>query len=389
MRFDKLIFGLLLICPFAHAAPYIPASGSQVLEKLPSRNDPTQQASSRLRAQLSQNPDNLSVATRLARLYINTSRIDGDPRYLGHAQAALRPWWDLPRPPKEVLILRATILQSNHQFQQALADLDTVLESDRDNGQAWLTRATVMTVLGNYDEAGKSCARLFRLAADLVTQTCLANVGSLSGKASDSYLALSRALDSHPDTDAGVRIWAFTLLGEIAARLGDDVAAENHFREAMSLASPDGYLLGAYSDFLLDRDRPSEVAALLKSKGRNDALLLRYAIALKAQRSSLTDEQTEILRQRFAAASMRGDTIHQREQSRFELHLLGDPKAALQTAQRNWQVQKEPADLRVLLESAVAAKDKTAITQVMEWMQKTRLEDRTLKALLEKAKEKA
>ncbi len=23
----------------------------------------------------------------------------GDPRYVGYAQAALKPWWDLPEPP--------------------------------------------------------------------------------------------------------------------------------------------------------------------------------------------------------------------------------------------------------------------------------------------------
>jgi tetratricopeptide (TPR) repeat protein len=369
----------------AHAAPYIPSSDNQVLEKLPARADPAQQKLARLRSQLSRTPGSLPVASELARLYIEAARVDGDPRYLGYAQAVLHPWWSQPEPPKQVLVLRATIFQGTHQFQKALADLDAVLKSDRANGQAWLTRATVMTVLGEYDQARASCARLYRLAAELVTQACLANVGSLSGDAAKSYQALSRTLEKYPDTDPGLRIWTLTLLGEMAARLGPDSAAEKHFREAIALAPPDGYLLGAYSDFLLDRKRSGEVVRLLETKGRNDALLLRYALALKAQQSPLAAQQIEILRQRFAAAAMRGDTVHQREQSRFELHLLGDPKAALDTARRNWQVQKEPADLRVLVEAASAANDKVAMGLVREWMRKTRYEDKTLATQLEKA----
>ncbi|MEO8406926.1 MAG: hypothetical protein ABI476_00670 [Oxalobacteraceae bacterium] len=373
----------------AYASPYIPSDGKQILERLPSRNDPVQQAFVRLRAKLAQNPQDLAVATQLARRYISTSRIDGDPRYLGYAQAVLRPWWNLEHPPQEVLLQRAIILQSIHQFPHALADLDTVLNTDPENGQAWLIRATVLTVLGDYPQAKASCARLYRLTYDLVVQTCVANIGSLDGNLRSSYATLSHGLTLYPNLDAGLRIWVMTLLGEMAARLGEPQQAEAHFRSAMALDTPDGYLLGAYSDFLLNQSRPGEVIELLKSRTRNDALLLRYALALKAQKSSSAGERIESLRQRFAAATMRGDTVHQRERARFELHLLGNAQEALQTAIKNWEVQKEPADLRILLESAVAANDKQAMTLAVEWVGKTHFEDRTLRELLQTAKGKA
>jgi Tfp pilus assembly protein PilF len=389
MSLARTLFRALLLfaaCCAAHATPYIPTSGSQVLEHLPRRSDPTQQAFARLRAQLARDPGNLATAAQLARLYISASRVDGDPRYLGYAQAVLHPWWNLAQPPEQLLVLRATILQSTHQFPKALADLDKVLRADRGNGQAWLTRATVLTVLGKYDQAKASCERLYPLAPGLITQTCLSNVGSLNGDAPNSYRALSQALEGNPQADTGIRTWILTLLAEMAGRLGDDQAAEAHYREAMALAPPDGYLLGAYADFLLDHGRPTEVIDMLQSKTRNDALLLRYALALKARQSPQAAQQIDSLRQRFAAAAMRGDTVHQREQSRFELHLLNDPKAALATAQRNWQVQKEPADLRVLLEAATAARDDAALTQVRDWIRQTHYEDRALTALLGHAK---
>src|ERR1700750_758120 len=96
----------LLLCAAAYAAPYIPSSGSQVLEHLPTRADPTQRALADLRARLKAEPGNVAVAVELARRYVTVARNDADPRYLGYAQAALAPWWAQPKPPPDVLVLR-------------------------------------------------------------------------------------------------------------------------------------------------------------------------------------------------------------------------------------------------------------------------------------------
>jgi tetratricopeptide (TPR) repeat protein len=387
----QLFFLLLTVAGWcaANASPYVPSDGKLVLETLPSRNDPVQQTFSRLRAKLAQDPQSLVVAEKLARLYISASRIDGDPRYLGYAQAVLRPWWNLEHPPIEVLLQRATILQSIHQFPNALADLDLILRTDPDNGQALLTRATVLTVLSDYPRAIASCAQLNGLTHDLVVQACVNNIGSLNGALRKSYETLANALTLYPNLDTSVRVWIMTMVGEMAVRLGESEAAEAYFRKAMMLDTPDGYLLGAYSDFLLNEHRPGEVVGLLKSKTRNDALLLRYALALQAEKTPTVEKSIESLRQRFAAATMRGDTVHQREQARFELHLLGDAKKAVQIAVKNWEVQKEPGDLRILLESAVAANDKKAMGLAVQWISKTHFEDRTMDELLQTAREKA
>jgi Tfp pilus assembly protein PilF len=171
-----------------------------------------------------------------------------------------------------------------------------------------------------------------------------------------------------------------TLLAETEARAGDYDAADRHFRQARAIAEGDSYLLAAYADFLLDRDRAREVVALLKDKGRNDGLLLRHAIALKRLGDPAT-QQIDDLRARFAAATLRGDASHQREQARFALQLLGDPGQALALAQRNWAEQKEPADARILLEAALALDDAGAARPVLAWLRQTNLEDRALETL--------
>lgn len=359
---------LLLTAGIAPAAPYIPSDGKQVLERLPSRNDPAQAEFKRKRAALSKHPNNLALATDVARQYIQRSRNEGDPRYLGYAQAALRPWWSMARPPVAVLVLRATLLQSTHRFDLALLDLDRVLQQDPDNGQAWITRATILQVQGRYAEAMQSCRQLSRLASHLITLACAANVASLHGQAEDSYAQLRDALRDSGDTDAGIQVWILTLLAEMAQRKGDTAAAEMHFSKAIGLGQPDTYLLGAYADFLLDQQRYGEVVELLNNQTRVDALLLRYALALQAQSPATAAASIEQLQQRFEAARLRGDSIHDREQARFELHLLNNAQAALKTAQANWQVQKEPADVRILLEAALAADNRAAAQPVLAWL---------------------
>ncbi len=374
------IIALLALCAgccVAQASPYTPARGDQVIEQLPRRFDAAQRQLQQLRAQLRADPSNLRNATMLAQQYIATARSDSDPRYLGYAQAALAPWWQLAAPPPAVRILRATLRQSTHQFDAALADLNAALASDPGNVQAWLTRATVQTVQGDYPGATASCARLSLLASDLISASCIANIGALTGRATSSDSLLATTLQRSGTTEPDTEVWVLTLLAEIAARRGQAGLAEARFRRALALRPGDGYLLGAYADFLLDARRAQEALALVKDQTRVDALLLRYALALQqlpgdgaALRGAIAE-----LAARFAAAAQRGDTVHQREQARFELQLRGDGAAALALARANWAVQKEPADLRLYLEAAQRSGQSAAARPALDWARKHKIED--------------
>ncbi|GAC1323738.1 MAG: hypothetical protein NVSMB28_17270 [Collimonas sp.] len=368
----------------AFSAPHIPISDAEVIEHLPRRTDPAQQEFRALRSRLAASPDDLPLALTLARRYIGQSRIEGDPRYLGYAQAALAPWYDQADPPIEVRVMRATLLQSTHQFPASLRDLDAVVKADPRNAQAWITRATVLQVMGEYARATQSCNALRAIAPVLITITCVSNVASLNGQARQSYEHLKSALGRATDADSGIRIWVTTLLAEMAERLGEIPAAEEYFKTALAYDNADSYLLGAYADFLLDQKRAADVIPLLKDKTRVDALLLRYTLALQSTGNHAAADQIAVLNSRFAAAMLRVDTVHQREQSRFELQLMHRAPIALQLAQRNWAIQKEPADVRVFLEAALAANDRAAAAPVLDWLKKTRLEDQAVNALAAK-----
>jgi predicted Zn-dependent protease len=309
-------------------------------------------------------------------------RVTGDPRYAGYSEAALNPWWHLDNPPSEVLVLRATLRQRMHQFDAALADLATVLNSNPHNVQARLTRATVLQVQGAYEGAQEECQALKNLTSELVWAACLTGVTASTGLLDESYRQLRAVFDRYPPGQSGLQSWVLTSLAEMAARAGMTQEAETHFRAALAQEPMDFYLLGAYADFLLDRNRSPEVLSLLRDQTRADPLLLRYALALQAQHSKELPAQVEQLRDRFEASRLRGDRVHLREEARFTLHLLNAPTAALKLAQENWQVQKEPADVRILLEAALAAGDAAAFEAVKEWLKNSRLEDVELQRII-------
>jgi tetratricopeptide (TPR) repeat protein len=282
--------------------------------------------------------------------------------------------------------LRATIRQNAHEFKEALADLDQVLAVKPINAQAWLTKASILQVQARYDEARRACQRLVRLTASYLQLGCLADIAGLTGQSAKS-LELLRAVSSDPSLSGGERIWIATILAETAARTGAVREAEQSFTEAFKVGIKNQYLLGAYADFLLDQLRYRDVVSLLHSETRADGLLLRLALAEQALGLSLFKRHTAELAARFAAARERGTTVHVREEARFTLALLHDAEQALPLAQANWNVQREPADARILLESALATGNRSAAQPVLDWLNRNHVEDFRLRQLAKQIQE--
>ena len=370
-----LAFAIAGTLPAAEAAPYRPSQDTEILERLPAPNDPQQRELRRLRAEISANPGNLPSALGLARRYLAIGRAEGDPRYTGYAEAALSPWIRLESPPTEILVLRAIIHQSRHAFDAAIEDLDRVLAERPGHAQARLSQAFILQAQGRLAEAGEHCRQLPDTIGRLIVATCNARVASLTGDAAGALASLETAVAGAGTADDGLRLWALTNLAEVAERLGDRQTAERRFREALALDRRDTYLLGAYADFLLDTGRPADARRLLADETRNDGLLLRLAIAEKALGDARYEAHAAALADRFEAGRRRGDLRHLREEARFELQVRDDPAAALELALENWRTQREPADLRLVLEAASAADAPNRAAGVLRWIDRTGFED--------------
>ena len=378
------------------AAPYVPPSDLTPLEKLPTRiNDSARGAapastasgpSSRaMRALLARDPKNLDLALRVAQLFMVRARTESDPRYLGQAQAALGAWWSQSEPPVPVLLLRATIRQSNHDFKSSRLDLEQALKREPNNAQAWLTLATVQLVTGDIKGSADSCAQLVPLTTRLISTTCLASVDGARGQAAQAYEALKTVV-GNPETargpNIGVRTWALTLQAELAERLARPVDAERLYRASLALDSTDAYTVAAYSDFLIDMGRAKDVIPLISATSRVDTLLLRRAIAAKLAASPDAAQVATDLGERFAALRARGDRVHMREEARYELAIKNSPDEAVTLARDNWDVQKEPLDARILLEAAVAALQPKAARDIVSWVTTHQLQGEKLAQLV-------
>ena len=361
----------------AHAAPFVPIDDAQVLERLSERNTPQYRQLRALQAASASAPGDLSRATALAAAHIRIAHQEGDPRYLGYAQSALAPWWRDPNAPTPVLVLRANIRQSLHDFDGAVADLGIVLQREPRNAQALLTRATVRTVQGKYIDARSDCTVLAEAAPEIYVVICLAAIDSVTGRARLASESLARALSTLSRIDAASRAYAETTLAEIAHRIGD-IAAQAHFAAALQADPRDLYLIGAYSDWLLDQGRYADVIPLVIKETRVDPLVLRLGLAQQALQRPDAETTIRVLRAQFDASRARGDVVHRREEARFELHLGRNPGKALVLARDNWGVQREPADLRILAEAAAATGDADALATVRRWLAETGLEYRAV-----------
>ena len=357
----------------AAAQTYVPRDAATIVAHVPQR-DPRELAE---RQALAAAPDRVELAVEIARTEIERARRLSDPRYLGRAQATLARWWKLAEPPSDVLLLRATIEQSLHQFTTARADLDLLVARRPQDVQAHLTRAVVATVTGDYAAARESCAALAPLTSVVVARTCQAPLDALAGDVDGAYRRLASAIE--PRTPSALRAWALTTLAELAIQSGNDALAAEHLRAVLSLDPDDTYARAA----LADLSSPAEASALLTGYETVDTLLVRRAIAEDRIKGPDAARVVRMMRERFAAAAERGDRVHLREEAMFVLAVDADPDRALELARANWGVQKELTDARLLAEAAAAAKKPSAAAPVSEWARTTGVRDARLTRWLE------
>ncbi len=373
---------LLLSATHLHGAAgtaYIPASDLEVLERRRPMTPAELQWRQRFVSSHTISPD-LPAALQMARQFIELSRSEGDPRYLGRAETVLNRWWESKEATAEVLLLRATIEQGRHDFVKALDSLDRALQIEPRSAGAWLTKATIHTVRGEYAEARVDCLNLSRLADPLTVMAATAAVASMTGSAEASLRGLELTLAREQSrTSHQTLVWAHTLAAEIADRLGRSEAADAHFSEVFRIAPREPYTLAVWADTQLADGNQALVVRRLRDMTQSDALLLRYAEAA-IQPNSGVDKQTALaavieLGERIDRAHARGSQLHLREEARYRLHLAHDPAAALQLAQANWKVQREPVDWRLLIEASRAAGAKDVETEAHAWATEHRYED--------------
>ena len=367
-----------LLAPTAQSVPRTPVDDATVIEKLPFRaGDSRARELETLRASARRAPGDAAAAAALAQAYFDMAQARSDPRYVGYADAVVSQFDH--KLSIDLLVIRGTLYQYRHDFDKALVDFAAALAQDPERAGAHAWRGAIYLVEAQYENARKECAALLKLQRPVLHGGCSGLVQAYTGQLNSAYATLQQALALARYDDQ--RLWLLTRLGEVSAWLGQNARAERHYRDALALGLDDGYMLAAWSDFLLDNKRPAEVLKLLSSWEASDPLLLRLAEAEALLRMPAAKAHVQALDDRFAAAKLRGDTTHRAEEARFQLRLRKNSTLAVQLAAANYEVQKEPRDLRVLLEAALAAHDTAAAKPGRDWLQSTGFEDARTRTL--------
>jgi predicted Zn-dependent protease len=379
---EKLFIALtvcfLSLC--SYGAAFIPSKDSEVLEVLPKGSISGEVK--RLKTILFINQNDPELAFKAASKFIQIGKAESDPRYFGYAESIVNKWIERDSENLDWYVLRATISQYNHKFNKALKDLDFVLKKDKENPQACLIKSNLLCTQGEYLESKRYCLPLLRSAGEIIAIGCASYSSGLNGSAERSLILLEGISPRLLKSPVEEKVWILSLKADLAQRLDKKELAEKYFNQAVILKPNDSFLLSNYADFLLHEQKLDKVINLLKDRTNNDGLLLRLAIAEKEKglikESKLHSEELGI---RFIEQKLRKDFVHHREEAIYYLKLLDDPVKSLELAKENWQIQKEPIDVRILLESALKRKDKDSIKEVESFLTKTKLEDVNIESL--------
>ncbi|WP_341903779.1 hypothetical protein [Polaromonas sp. YR568] len=363
------------------AAPFTPASDSEVVERLPLATDPSARRVESLRRQLAAKPADNALRIEVARQYFELAMAQGDPRLVGYAAATIAPMAPTAADNSDYWFIQGLIQQYSHNFEGSLQSLAKAAQLNPAATGPLSWRSAVLMVQARYPEALAECERLAPLAEPLLVLGCRTFVKATTGELRASFEAMQQALKDTRNASPELLLWLYTRLGEMAMRLPQPDVAEDFFTKALKLGLTDQYLLGAHADLLMARQRPAEVIQLLERWERSDVLLLRLALAGKAIQHPKARDWAAQLRDRFAAAALRGDRLHEQEAARFALDVEGNPSQALLLATNNYQIQKEPRDAEILMRAALAADKAAAAAPALEWLQTSRYEDPAMAAL--------
>ena len=378
--------GLVCIAAAAAMEPaYTPRSDGEVLERLTVPRLPGMATLSELRNLWLAQPAHLPGALAYARAALELHRRDEDPRYLGYSEAALRPWSDRPRPPPEVLLMRAGVRLARMDIAGAEQDLQALIDSAApEQHAARLTRAHLRLSQGDPASALADCLAVASNVSPLVAANCLAGARGLGGDPAGALAVLEQSLGASAAAPLSIAIAADRTAAELALRIGRADVARVHFERAIGRMragqTTDPGLLAAYADYLLDGRQPVQVQVLLAPYPRHDTLVLRLALAERAlgfggDAAAAANARTHSLARRFQDMRVRRDSTHLREQAMLELQLRQDPGAALRLMQRSWALLREPVDARVYLQAALESREPDAARPVLDWLARTGLLD--------------
>jgi hypothetical protein len=271
--------------------------------------------------------------------------------------------------------------QAHHEFAAARERLDRVIATDSRNVQARLMRASIAILLGEFAPARRDCTSVIDTGLALPGTICLA--GAMTGPGSLARAKqLLAALEGVAPAAAEIESWRLVTAADLAVRDADPASALALLERAHDVAPGDEEVRTRFAALLLDRGQALRALDLASTPG---ASLARAIVGARAARALGHPDAARLLQEAEGLLRSSGhdrESAHDREAALVALHLADDADLALCHARRNFELQKDTADVRVLLESALAAGDAAGIAAVREWLRVSGFQDRVVEERL-------
>ena len=322
-------------------------------------------------------PDAAENVAALAQAFIDRARSRREPRYFGRAEALLAPRARLPGAPPALRRLYAETLQFRHDFAAAEGILDALLLKQPHDADSRLRRGSLRLTRGDFAGARADCARLALARGPSATAglACLAEALAGSGELARARVLLDAMAGDASVPDPAARAYLLATRAELSERAGDLAGAIDSYQQALRFAPQDDSIRAALSDLWRLRG-DTRAGAPLIVESPSLALLVRQA-ALSRAGDPVRSRAHDWLQLEMA----RGDVIHYRE---VALLALAERRTsdALRAARRNFETQRELADVRVLAEATVLANDAEATDELRRWLRATGYQDRITTGIL-------
>jgi hypothetical protein len=326
------------------------------------------------------NPGAEGAAVSLAAAFIERARRVREPRYFGRAESVLAPHAVKSGAGAAVRRLYAEVLQFRHDFPAAEALLDSILREAPRDADSRVMRASIRLVRGDFSGARADCAQLAVSGGvhSSIGLACLAESLAGGGEFDRALSLLASQPDAFANADPAARAYLLATRAELRERDRDADGAIGDYREAVKLAPGDDSIRAALADALAARGKTAEARESLSVEKPSLALIVRSAaLASGAERAELSQRARAWLE----LESSRGDAMHYREAALLALS-AESPASALDAARRNFELQKELPDVRVLARAAHAARDAAAMQAVRRWLRETGYRDSVTESIL-------
>lgn len=262
----------------------------------------------------------------------------------------------------DLILLKAKLLQRQHQFDAALSLLTNTPALNNSPNQ-WLLLSDITTNMGNPEAARDYCKKLIGNVNYAVALTCLLNAEFAISPTQDTYNKLNKISEITATSSASESTWVSESLANMAFTLGDYTSARHHLASLNFEDMPISTQL-LWADILLADKQPDVLINAFRNisvppQKLDDALLLRWVMAEELTGVDASP-QREVLDEVMQLRTWRKDASHAAQVAQYYLDVEYQPRLALTFARLNWTLAKTNHDKTILDRALKASSDMTA-----------------------------